>query len=85
MRWRAQEDFEEFSNPEDIYEALDLDSIAELPSVTVPHAAGLLAPRDKDKEREKERQAAAAAAIKGQLAAHGLTRCASGFGACIRV
>ncbi len=29
-----------------------------------------------EKEREKERERAAAAAIKGQLAAHGLARCA---------
>ena len=57
-------------NPEDTYSLLDLDSIAELPSVTVPHAVGVVAPRDKDKER----QAAVAAAIKGQLAANGLTR-----------
>lgn len=66
-----QEDFEEFGRPEDIYEALDLDNIAELPSVQVPHAVGAAQPRDKEKEREKERVAAAAAAIKTQL---GVTR-----------
>ena len=45
--------------------------------MTVPHAQGAAVPRDKEKEREKERERAAAAAIKGQLAAHGLTRCAT--------
>ena len=76
---RLQEDFDDFANPEDIYEALDLDNIPQLPTVIVPHAPGATgAPRDKEKEREKERERAAAAAIKGQLAAHGLARCDSG-------
>ena len=45
----AQDDFEDFSNPDDTYASLDLDSIAELPSVTVPHAVGVAVPRDKEK------------------------------------
>ena len=44
----AQEDFDDFANPEDIYEALDLDNIPQLPTVSVPHAPGaVVAPRDK--------------------------------------
>ncbi len=44
----AQEDFDDFANPEDLYEALDLDNIPQLPTVTVPHAPGVVnAPRDK--------------------------------------
>jgi hypothetical protein len=81
----VQEDFDEFENPDDIYEPL-LDAMESLVAaeltVTVPHAAAkdkalpieaVAKEREKEAERARERERAAAA--KAQLAAQGNIRC----------
>ncbi|GAB4817698.1 hypothetical protein N2152v2_004744 [Parachlorella kessleri] len=78
---RNQEDFEDFTNPDDLYELLlpQLDNMVDAVVAAPPsHAKNQ---RDKEaklererEERERERQKAAAAAVKAQLAAQGTIR-----------
>lgn len=81
---RNQEDFDEFSAPDDMYEEFlsQLDSMTDAVAAAPPSHTKTKENKDaklekEREERERERQKAAAAAVKAQLAAQGNTRLAS--------